>query len=206
MIHTPISAWIFTLMVTLLPVEKGAAVPTPKDNRETVEEREDRYHGIAKAIEEVVFDDNEEPLFKGEDGRRKTAALLVAVTYFESGGWNKVVDFGIGPRGRGDGGTSHCLAQVRLSPGMSTRHGYSAEDLTFDRAKCFRAALAIARDSFRSCGPNVPLDRKLAVYASGRCDAGLKESATRMKTAQRIFKTVPLPSYGDDETRADLLP
>lgn len=182
-----IYAWVLVLMTTLLPAEKGAAVPTPRDNRETTSERADRYREIAAAIADVAFDPEEEPVLAGGEGRAKTAALLVAVSYWESGGWNKVVDYGVGARGRGDSGTSHCLAQVRLSPGMRTRHGFSAEDLTRDRRACFRAALAIMRDSFRSCGRGRPLEWRLAVYASGRCGAGLRESTLRVRTAMRVY-------------------
>ncbi len=189
----PLYAWVLVLMTTLLPAEKGAAVPTSPDNRETAPERAERYAQIAAAIADVAFDPDEAPVFAGEAARARTAALLVAISYWESGGWNKVVDFGLGPSGRGDGGTSHCLAQVRLSPGARTRHGYGASDLTRDRRACFRAALTLARESFARCG-RVPLERRLAVYASGRCDAGVRESARRVHTAERLMRDVPLPA------------
>lgn len=193
---TPIAAWLLVLMTALLPAEQGAVVPTPSDNRETATERASRYEGIADAIAAIAYDPAELPVFSGPDGRAKTAALLLSISYWESGGWNKVVDFGIAPRGIGDHGTSHCLAQVRLSPGMRTRHGFSARDLVEDRRACFRAALAIVRDSFRSCARSTPLDRKLAVYTSGKCNAGLRESRLRMRTALGLYEAYAPP--GED--------
>ena len=193
-------AWILSLMTSVSPVGRPQYVPEAK---ESVEEATVRYDSIAKDVIDVVFDPNEKPLFSGAKARIKTVSVLLAVANFESG-FRRDVDLGIGPRSKGDSGASWCLNQINLGKvdlkGNTPRRivvsigkgfkftkdkdiGWSGPDLVADRKKCFRAALALMRSSFASCGNNIPLDEKLQVYGSGSCGKGILGSKRRMRLA-----------------------
>ncbi len=91
------------------------------------------------AIAEVVL--SEPPLFKRDDDRRKTAALVVAIAFRESSFRNDVTSK------RGDA----CMMQVNRRP-----------ELASDPVACVRVAMAMLRESMRMC-PEYPV----AFYASG---------------------------------------
>lgn len=186
--------WLYGLMCWLLPVERGVEL-TRNDptTAETVEERDARYHGIADAIAEVVTSPDVVMPFKGKNGAVNSAGLLLAVTYKESG-WRKDVDFGVGKRSRGEGVDS-CLAQIRVGVGK-TDEGWSHEDLTGDRKKCFTAALRLMARSYASCR-DLPPEEKLTAYTSGNCrsDRGKEKSRERVTLSRRLLahETRPTP-------------
>jgi hypothetical protein len=210
-------AWIVSLIVSVAPVGRTQYLP---DAKETETETTARYESIARDLVEVVYDQNEQPLFKDSQGRAKTAQVMLAVATYESG-FRRDVDYGLGPKARGDGGKSWCLMQVLLGrpgkvSGKTRGHiyvrpdgrmgyttnpmvGWGGEDLVNDRKACFRAGLAVLRDSFHSCGRQALRDR-LSVYASGRCQnkGGLAASHTRMGLALRWMKNEP-PQFNDEE-------
>lgn len=180
--------WAFIAINTFNPAD------SPKYGlaKETPAEATARYLSIADDAVSVVFDEQERPLYSDELGREKTLATLLAVLQYESGGFRKDVDEGTT---RGDHGHSYCLAQIHLrgtrivvkSDGLfdySQTEGWSGQDLASDRRKCFRAALAMMRASFACGGPE---RGKLRSYASGRCDAGMRESSHRMNLAKKLF-------------------
>lgn len=152
-----------------------------------------RYADIAADALAVASDPSEPPLFAGDGGRLKTATLLLAIASYESAFARDVED----GRRRGDHGESACLMQVRL-PGRARVEmhgelygygpaGWSKEDLERDRLKCFRAALHIARESYRLCG-------NLSIYATGKCDrAGEPHGRAREARAKALFKLRPEP-------------
>jgi hypothetical protein len=157
--------WAFTFINFINPAESpkyGLAM-------ETTAEAIARYESIASDAVEVVSDEHEQPIYSDdENGREKTLAVLLAIARYESGGFRKDVDNGTT---RGDGGHSYCIAQVNLRGGhivvkddgsfeYSHNAGWTGDDLVKDRKKCFRAALAVLRASFR-CVHRMSLARKL---------------------------------------------
>ncbi len=147
------SAWILSLMLVLQPQAPWRAT----------------YEATAAAIAATV--QREEPLFAGEQGRERTAALLVSLAWFESR---------FDAHALGDHGRSHGLYQIQ-------EHGELA-----DPADATRAALGMLRESFRVCRAR-PLEERLGWYAAGGpdCSRGLRESRHRVARAMWLFRTHP---------------
>jgi hypothetical protein len=122
----------------------------------------------------IVRAADEAPLFAGEDGARRTAALLVAVAFRESSLKLDAV---------GDHGRSFCAFQIHASSG-----GTAA--LLTDADACVRKALSMLRESLRVC-PAHPV----AFYASGpgACtnERAQRISRDRLALAHRLAKGVP---------------
>lgn len=159
---------------------------------ESPEAGEARYQGIATAIDEVVSDPAEPPLFGGRQGRAHTAMLLAAISWHESG-WRRDVDLGVGPFARGDHGRSCSLFQFQLGAQGRTIEGWNCVELVSDRAKAARAALHMVRRSQAAC-PGAPSRAMLATYASGSCTGGLDESKAMVDTARRWLARHPPPA------------
>lgn len=195
-------AWIVSFLVSVTSLTAPNWTP---ESKETPQERQARYESIARDLLTVVYDPAEAPLFKNGDlTRAKTATVLLAIARYESGGYRRDVDFNLGKEARGDHGRSWCLMQVQLgAPNQEGKSptrivltsdgryewakdktsGFGGEDLISDRKNCFRAALHMARVSFNACA-HMPLEERLSVYASGKCDEnGAKPSRTRMARA-----------------------
>jgi hypothetical protein len=184
--------WLFAMMISGTPISKQA--------QETEIEATARYESIAQDVADVAFDENESPLFEGDNGRIKTAAVMIGIDNLESH-YRKDVDVG---SLRGDNNGSWCLAQInlnggriRLNPDGSFNYlygnsvdGFSGRDLVQDRKKCFRAQLAILRASFKCNVPNE--NQKLNMYASGFCDRGAYASAERMNLARSFWNQTTL--------------
>src|SRR5512142_1412193 len=95
------------------------AVAPPGTRRgETREETIARYTQIATDAVAVAYDPANAPLFGGTGGRARTAGLMLAVAFHESG-FRRDVDFGIGPSSRGDSGQSWCLMQIKVGTGRT---------------------------------------------------------------------------------------
>ena len=176
---------------------------------ETAEEATERFALIARDSFEVAFDEAEPPLFPGKDGRLKTWATLLSVASFESS-FRFDVDAGKGKHSKGDHGQSWCLMQVKLGPAVKGKtkgrinletpyarfttvesDGVGGEDLVQDRKACFRAGLHLMRTSFSMC-KSLPLEDRLAAYASGSCDKGRQSSRWRVGKALRwVSSTKP---------------
>jgi hypothetical protein len=200
--------WVVERMVSWTPPGRSFI----KHAKETPEEGRARYEEIANALISVVFDPNEKPIFGGKYGRAKTLALLLSLSWFESG-YRRDVDFGIGPLGVGDKGRSWCMMQVhlgRLDPiskktpkriilkgdyfklVTSSMEGWGGKDLVSDRERCFRAGLHMVRRSFASCSRYHVLDR-LGVYAGGECIREYQKSRVRVRKAQKWLATSKPP-------------
>lgn len=199
--------WAVDQMVVWSPPGKSM-YPNAK---ETESEGLTRYASIAEDALKIAFDPSEPPLFKGDQARYKTFALLLSVADSESG-YRKDVDIGHGAASKGDSGQSWCLEQVRLGvatngktstrirliPGggieyTGDKSAYGGEDLVSDRKKCFRVALHIMRMSFDQC-KDQPIEGKLSMYTSGFCDRGYDASARRVKKAIKWLNSNPPPS------------
>lgn len=154
MISFSLSKLVLVLMVTIAP-----ATPWRESYPETAQ-------GIADAVEES------EPLFAGDDGRMRTAALLVSLAYFEST---------FKPSAVGDRGSSLGLFQT-------SRHWVrmSADEYLRDAKEQAKTALALVRESFSACAAR-PLDARLAWYASGSCSRGGAASTHRVGLAKRLL-------------------
>jgi hypothetical protein len=173
------------------------------DAKESEEEGVARYESITRDAMSVAYDPAEPPLFKNDPiGRAKTLAIMLSIARSESGGYRKDVDFNIGKLARGDGGKSWCVMQIQLSKPdangrTSTRialkgdqyeyvyskdKGFGGEDLIADRKACFRVALHMARESFRSCA-SLPVTERLSIYAGGNCEDGRPQSRVRVGNA-----------------------
>ena len=93
----------------------------------------------ATAIARVVL--AERPLFRDDDSRIRTAALITAMAFRESSFRNDAKSKT----------NDHCMLQVHARP-----------DLADDLEKCVRTAISMLRESFAAC-PDYPI----AFYASG---------------------------------------
>ncbi len=180
-------AWILALMLHLSPEERWHHKP---GFEETKAERLARYEAIASDIEAAVSQGG-----TIDTRRDRDAALMVAVTFMESG-FEKDVD--VGPCYRGDGnntrcdsGRAACIAQIRIRDGVTSEsiHGVAGlkqEDLFRDRKKCLEIAKFMLARSFRACAKD-GRDARLDVYASGRCGFGRDEGKKRLKLQERLL-------------------
>jgi len=117
------------------------------------------YERMAAAVHDV-FDvtDAETSLFAGDDGKAKTAALLLTISYYESG-WKADA--------LGDAGKSCGV--------MQTQHpekwipGATCAKVLADRKLGYRVGLAVLRHAKATCAPGAPAKVWLGLYASGVC-------------------------------------
>lgn len=104
-----------------------------------------------------------EPVFTGDI--RRTIALDIAVAWFESRFQQDAV---------GDHGAAHGLYQVHAPLAATVRE----QTIVANR---------MMRESMRACRA-LPVEQRLSLYASGSCDRGHKQSAWRMRLAERLFR------------------
>ena len=185
-------AWVVSALEFISPSERQANLTTYPEAQETAEERRERYQQIAETIVDVVWDEDEEPLFPGRLGRFRTAALVVAVANYESGLRRDVLSCA-GAHSRGSGVDSGAL-QVRLPRGAFTAEGWTAEEVCGDLGKQFRSGLHLMQRSFRACSKEAA-DHRLSAFTSGRCDSviGGATSKPRMASGRRLFERMPPP-------------
>jgi hypothetical protein len=176
-------AYLLAAMVTWSP-------PGDHDYYESREETLDRYASIAHDIAEVALDPAEAPLFGGPHGRAQTGLLVASVAFYESGGYRRDVDMGIGKKARGDSGRSWCLMQVNIGDG-TTLESWTGRDLVQERQKCLRVGLRRMRQSFAMCKDMAFIDR-LSGYTTGRCTDEDDYSHRRMKRALQWWTEHPL--------------
>ncbi len=204
-----------SFIVVAAPVDRPQFIPEAK---ETSEEATARYQSIADDIASVVWNPQNPPLFKGPEGRAKTAAIMLGIMKFESG-FRKDVDLGVGKQSRGDGGRSWCLMQINIGNGRTMPwnikyqrlptpndpkdevvQGWTGLELVTDRKKCVEAGYRIMKVSFEMCH-NLPVGDWLRVYASGSCDGGAKQSQARVNFGVKWFNANK-PTFTDDEALA----
>lgn len=157
-----LAGWILSLMIALQPEAPWR----------------DTYEATASAIDEAVH--AQPSLFTDdEEGRAKTAAVLVALAWAEST---------FKPNAVGRGG-------VRGLFQIAARGGREA----FDPRRASEMALELARESFRLCAGR-PVGERLAVYAAGGSScksppgAALAKSRYRVMKGLSLFKAHPPPS------------
>ena len=197
----PVTSWLLSLMVAFASPDERAKGSQLPGHEETAQEKTARYESIASDLFDVVYDPKETPLFRGAKGRARTAALVLAVAYHESG-FAHDVDVGPcyrGKDGRGarcDHGKSACVMQLHVGDG-TTLQGYTQEELFADRKKCFRAGLGLLRKSLSECR-RLDTRHRLNAYATGVCTRGDDDSEVLMALMDKFVAKKPLPA--DDET------
>jgi hypothetical protein len=141
-----------------------------------------QHDELASAIANRV--EAEAPLFKNDEDRHRTAALLVAIAFRESSLRAAAVGDHVGGKP-----TSFCAFQVNLPWGAKTADGWTGNDLLDDPEKCVATAMKMLRVSVRVC-PSSPI----AWYAAGPagCESPRAQriSRDRMAIAQRLLKDV----------------
>lgn len=182
-----LAAWMLAIMLTSVPPGKSRK---PREARETAEEGKARYGAIAHALAAVALDPDEAPLFTGDDGRLKTATLMLAMSRFEST-WRRDVDLGIGPRARGGGGKYWCLMQIGVPRGK-TPEGWTGRDLVESRDRCFRRALHILQRGKRVCRKHGGTSF-VNHYASGYCDRAKRPVKKRVDLMKQWLRDNPFP-------------
>jgi hypothetical protein len=157
-------AWILTLMIALQPRAPWL----------------DTYEATAKAIASVVAE--EAPLFSGTEGREKSAALLVALSWAESR---------FDPKAVGDQGKSVGLYQI-FHTNLPTPEGFARKDILGNQPNATKVAHRMLKQSMTICGKR-PVEERLGWYASGdgACAKGLSESRFRVGLALKVFKANP---------------
>lgn len=131
-------------------------------------------HGaFAQAAANVI--ESEAPLFDKDDDRHKTAALIAAIAYRESGFKLDAV---------GDHGQSVCAMQIR----------WGSKDLLTDPEACIRTAMGKLRKSIQAC-PSHPL----AIYAGG--SLGCTQTKAQRVSFDRVYLSKRVLSHV--QTKAD---
>lgn len=216
-------AWLMSFMVAMVPPTMKQWYPEAKEAPEAASAR---YESIATDVSIIVWDPANPPLFKGPYGREKTAAVLESIMLHE-GHFRRDVDYGLGKWGRGDGGRSWCLMQIRFdSPtGGKTRDwnktrghyvlpsdpktdeieaGWTGPELIQDRQKCILTGYRYVQNSFKQCA-KLDVLQWLRVYAKGNCDEGEEQSKARMGTAINWFNN-HRPPFTDKQALQLLTP
>lgn len=178
-----LAGWMMSILVTLSPLDRKIY---HSNDVETPIEKKERLEMISKDIIEIVFDDNERPLFDGPQGRLKSAVYVATWSSHESGGFRKGVDVGLS---RGDKGSSWCMMQLHIGKGK-TAEGWTGEDLVNDRKKCIRAGYHLMRQSMGQCR-KMNERNAMAAYASGRCNVGITISQKRYDHMMRVYNQHP---------------
>jgi hypothetical protein len=124
-----------------------------------------RYIEIARAIADASDAD---PVFEGEDGAARTAAYLTSIAWHESAFSPDAVGL-LGELG---------LWQIHPN------HGIAASILR-DPRRAAPIAIEEIRRSVRACDA-LPERHRLALYASGDCRRGRRESEHRVRLANEL--------------------
>jgi hypothetical protein len=139
----------------------------------------DTYGETAAAIATVVAE--EKPLYPGPDGRERTAALMLATSWYEATWQPDAV-------GKLD---EACLFQVH--PSNFRALGVTREQLLTDRVACVRAGYRLMAQSFRVCRHEKP-ELALAHFAAGGdgCrEPGFRPSRHRVWLGERLMRLYP---------------
>jgi len=179
-----LTAWLLAIMLSSVPPGHSRR---PEAARETAAQGKARYAAIAKAIAVVSLDPKERSLFEGKRGRLETAALMLAVSRYEST-WRRDVDLGVGAP---VAGRYWCMMQIAVPKGK-TPEGWTGRDLVTSRERCFRRALHIMQRGQRYCTKHGhPATAFLNQYASGHCDRAHKPVNKRLALWRKWLRERP---------------
>ncbi len=182
-----LAAWLLSIMLASIPPGRSLR---PAEAKESVEQGRARYAAIARALAEVSLDPKEKPLFSGKDARSRTAALMLAISFYESH-WRRDVDLGLGQRRS----RYYCMMQIGAGKGK-TMEGWTGQQLVESRDRCFRAGLHILQRGQRVCAKSKDKRAFVYHYASGYCDRGRKAVAKRWRLLDRWLARFKLKQAG----------
>ena len=172
--HAILVAWVLSLMVAASPPRRWSEAPLWFEGYVNTEAR---YQEIAESIV-TAAERAPETIMSGSRPRTRDMALMTAAAFLESGFRPDVSD------GTLRGKAGECTV-FQLMP---NRAG-DCDHWLGDRLAAARSAHDRMLRSRRACikpGASAKdLDGLLAVYASGRCTAGLEESKARVRMAAR---------------------
>lgn len=165
-------SWVLSLMLQVQP--KAPWLNTYKASAEAISKAAQKY-----------------PLFVGEDGERKTAALLVSLGFFEGAlkpdaKGDCKEKFSNGLCKPGSRPQSYCMFQIH-----ETNHeglGVTKEDLLNNIDLCTETAVKLLKRSFQICS-SVPVEEKLRWYAGGG-DVCTSDNDAIKKSKHRILKAI----------------
>lgn len=140
------------------------------------------HEPLAEAIVEQA--EGEAALFQGDDDRKKTSALLVAIAFRESSLRPDAVGDHVGGKP-----TSFCAFQIHLPWGSKTPEGWTGPDLATDPKKCVTTAMRMLRMSMRVC-PSHPIAWYAAGPAGCASPRAQRISRDRVALAQRLIRDV----------------
>lgn len=178
----PVVSWLFTTMLAAVPPERLSYGRTYAEAVETVDQTKARYEEFASVVARVAYDPAEKPLFDGPDGRAKTAAVMLSVAFYESG-FRRDVATGKGKHARGDHGRSCTPWQFNIGTGKNA-YGHTCDELLADQDQAARDALQVLRSAMRGC-TGLPVEERLSMYLTGRCEGGVVAARSRWSTAVR---------------------
>jgi len=195
-----IVGWLLSLMLSFSPTDSSGKTRPFPGHEETALERTARFTSIASDVYDVVYDPEVQPLYAGPKGRSRTALLILAIGFHESGFAH---DVDVGPCYRGpdgqsprcDFGRSACIMQINVGDGV-TPEGYTKAELFADRKKCVRSALARIRSSMGEC-KHLDEKHRLNAYASGVCTRGDEQSEELWSLMDRFAARAPIPAEED---------
>lgn len=182
-----IVSWLLSVMTTMSPLPPASDTHV---NGETAAEKQARFESIAQDIQEVIWDENETPMFQGADGREMSAIFVTTYAFYESS-FRKSVDKGTK---LGDSGRSWCLMQLNLGKKGKTAEGWTGQDLVEDRKKCIRAGYHVMRRAMGACS-KLPMAERMASYVSGNCDTKREVAAFRYRRAMSLHSKFPLKKF-----------
>jgi hypothetical protein len=140
----------------------------------------------------VADESTRSPLFAGEEGAARTAALVTSVAWFESrfqpdaaGDCDRTTREGTCAKGARP--SSFCLLQINASNHRAL--GVTADELRTDAATCVRAGLRMMRQSFAACRA-LPLEERLDWYAGGGPTCAAPSEDARRKSRHRVAKAI----------------
>ena len=191
-----LTSYLLAAMTAWMPMKNHARTEAP-------EVTEARYQQIAEDVAQVAMDPDEEPLFQGEDGRVKTALLLLSVAFHESN-FRGEIDGGRCKPYECDHGKAFSMWQLHPEDGVifdgdlftfarnrsaAWREDHASEiidgaALVRDRKLAARVALHMLRYSMKNA-------HSLAIY-TGEPGNGPK-GKLRMETALSYIRKHPFP-------------
>lgn len=189
-----LTSYLLAAMTAWMPIRSHAHAEAP-------EATEARYEQIAADVAQIALDPDEAPLFQGEDGRVKTALLLLSVALHESG-FRGEIDAGRCKPYECDHGKAFSIWQLHPEDGLifdgdvftfarnrpaSWRTDHASEifdgaSLVRDRRLAARMALHMLRYSMKNA-------HSLAIY-TGEAGNGPK-ARLRMETALAYLRQHP---------------
>lgn len=181
----PVVSWLFGTMLAAVPPERLSYGRTYAEAVESADQTKARYEEFASVVARVAYDPAEKPVFSGPDGRARTAALMLSVAFFESG-FRRDVALGQGKHARGDNGRSCTPWQFNIGAGKNM-YGHTCEELLRDPEQAARDALGVLRSAMYVCA-DLPVEERLSLYTTGRCEPGQPGAKARFATASRWLR------------------